>query len=743
MTATPGRVPVATAMLHGLTSFVIVILLGLHAPSAQALDKVRLQLKWLHQFQFAGYYAAQAKGYYRDSGLEVAIIPARPGDNAVQKVLAGEAEFGVGTTDLLLHRQKGDPVVALAAIFQHSPLALLARKTSGIQSLHDLASKKLMIEPGSAELFAYLRREGMAIDQVNLLAYDSALEKLVRGEIDGTSIYVTTESFTLLEGRHEYVLYSPRSAGIDFYGDNLFTTEGQIGNHPERVKAFRAASLKGWEYAMRHPEEIVGLIENEYKTARSHEHLLYEARQMNALLRPDLVEPGHMHPGRWQHIAEVYAELGMLPAKPNLEGFLYDPHPQPPDLTWLYLTLAGVVLLALAIASVAVYILRINRHLTSSEKRFRTVFDAVPVALIVTDGDDRIIDWNNGSRAMFGWTSAEAIGRSLYDLVVPPSAQAHTRDVVKGPLGDPHPTHSISQNLTKAGQLVTCDWSTAPFHDKNDRIVGVISLGIDITDRERAQARLREAKELAEHSLAEQRQFLAMVSHEFRSPLAVIDSSVQVLASRCAESGAAERIIQRVRRGIKRMTTFLENYLANDRFDSSGWEVQPESIAIHPFLAALAEQTQSLAGALHRVRVEADDLPRRCHGDPRLLTILVQNLLDNAVKYSPEGGEIVLRGTIEDDGALAISVSDQGIGIRPQEQDRIFSRYYRSSNVEHISGAGLGLTLVRRIVDLHGGTLDLASMPGKGSTFTVRLPQPRPGDGRGAEPAAGTRGEPA
>jgi len=340
-----------------------VMLMLLYPLSATANDKVRLQLKWQHQFQFAGYYAAQAQGYYQAVGLDVEIIPCQPDEDAVQKVLQGKAEFGVGSTELLLLREQGAPVVALAVIFQHSPLALMTIKQSDLQSIHDLVGRKIMIEPGSSELYAYLNEEGLSSDKFTLLPHGFQTKDLIAGNVNAMSAYVTDEPFDLIKAGQEYVLYSPRAAGIDFYGDNLFTTESRLKLKPEMVKAFREASLKGWEYAMQHPEELVQLIYSRYSQRHSIEHLRFEAHQMGPLLRTDLVEIGHMNPGRWQHIADTYTKLGMMKPDFNFKGFLYDPNPPAPDLRWLYI-LIGLVTLAIAVVSaIAVYIYRTNARL--------------------------------------------------------------------------------------------------------------------------------------------------------------------------------------------------------------------------------------------------------------------------------------------------------------------------------------------------------------------------------------------
>ncbi|MES2696725.1 MAG: ABC transporter substrate-binding protein, partial [Verrucomicrobiota bacterium] len=310
-----------------------------------ALDRVVLQLKWRHQFQFAGYYAAAAKGYYKEAGLEVEMREAMPGKDPVEEVLAGRAQFGVGTSELVLLRAHGKPVVVLAAIFQHSPLILLAPKHPGVSTLHDLAEKPLMIEPQSAELFAYFKHEGIDPKKLKVETHTFSVEDLTRGRVAAMSSYSTDEPFVLREAGVGFLMFTPRAGGIDFYGDNLFTTEREIAANPERVRAFREASLRGWEYALAHQEEIVDLIRNRYSTRKSREHLLFEAVETAKLMHPRLIQAGHMNPGRWQHIVQAYREFGMIDRPLSLDGFLYGVTAAP-NLRWLYWSLGGVSVLA-------------------------------------------------------------------------------------------------------------------------------------------------------------------------------------------------------------------------------------------------------------------------------------------------------------------------------------------------------------------------------------------------------------
>jgi len=356
----------ARSLFLGLTAASL-LCLPVHANPP---DRVRLQLKWPHQFQFAGYYAAQEKGYYRDAGLEVEILPGDTAGDATQKVLEGRAEFGVGSTDLLLYRERGEPVVALAAIFQHSPVALMTLKRDRPQSIHDLAGRRIMIESNTSELLAYLNKEGLTPNKYTLLTQNSSVKDLVAGKADALSVYVTDEPFALTSLGQDYQIYSPRAAGIDFYGDTLFTTEGLIRSKPEMVKAFRSASLEGWKYAMEHPEELVQLIHSRYSQRHSVEHLRFEAREMVSLVQTPLIEIGHMYPGRWRHIAETYAELGMMKPDFDFGGFLYDPNPPSPDRGWLHLWMVLATVVVAIASTLALYIHRINvRLLKEAEER--------------------------------------------------------------------------------------------------------------------------------------------------------------------------------------------------------------------------------------------------------------------------------------------------------------------------------------------------------------------------------------
>jgi diguanylate cyclase (GGDEF)-like protein len=309
------------------------------------LVSVRVQLKWRHQFQFAGFYTALEKGYYREAGFDVTLIQGAPGTDPVEAVVSGHADFGIASSELVLRYAKGEPVVVLATIFQHSPLTLFVRRDAGIHSVRDLAGHRVAIAPWESEIFAYLQREKVAVDRLQLVQHDYTVDTLLQGRVAALAGYETDESYSLQQSGGQYLQFTPRASGVDFYGDTLFTTREMVTRYPERVEEFRAASLRGWEYALAHQEEIAELIHAKYAPDLPLEKLRFEAERMLPLVRSDLVELGHTHAGRWQHIFDVYRELGLAPGQADVDvrGLIYRP-PKPTDWRWLLWVLAASAL---------------------------------------------------------------------------------------------------------------------------------------------------------------------------------------------------------------------------------------------------------------------------------------------------------------------------------------------------------------------------------------------------------------
>ncbi|MDQ1833229.1 ABC transporter substrate-binding protein [Massilia scottii] len=319
---------------------------ALTGADALALEKVVVQLKWQHQFQFAGYYAAQEQGFYREAGLDVTLREAERGDDAVSAVTSGAAEYGVANSNLLVARGRGKPVVVLASVFQHSPAVLLAR--AGADGQPELPpAGTVMISPNSVELLVFMKKRGAPLANYAQVRHSYNVGDLASGRVAAMSAFSTDQPYLLERERTRFTMLTPRSAGIDFYGDLLFTSEAELREHPARAAAMRAATLRGWSYALAHQADIVDLIRARYPHRLSREHLLYEARGIVPLMEADMLEPGYSNPERWRAIAAAYASLGLLPAGFSLDGFLYQaPRAYGPPAYLAALALAALLLVA-------------------------------------------------------------------------------------------------------------------------------------------------------------------------------------------------------------------------------------------------------------------------------------------------------------------------------------------------------------------------------------------------------------
>jgi diguanylate cyclase (GGDEF)-like protein/PAS domain S-box-containing protein len=291
----------------------------------QANDKVTLQLKWFHQFQFAGYYAAKEKGFYDEVGLDVEIKERDLKHNNIQQVIDGEAEYGVADSILLLYKAKKEPIVIVSAIFQHSPSVLISLKSNGIYSPYDLNNKDIIFYENDTDSFAILAMLKKLNIKPNLIRYrekDDYL-KLKDNEVDGSPAYLSNEPFYFKKQNIKINTINPKHYGFDLYGDMLFANKNEVQNHPDRVKKFKEATLKGWQYALKHKEEIINLIHNKYNSTKSIEHLRFEAEVIDDIINIKEIPLGFVDEGRIKYIYNLYKDYGLTENDLDVQSIIF------------------------------------------------------------------------------------------------------------------------------------------------------------------------------------------------------------------------------------------------------------------------------------------------------------------------------------------------------------------------------------------------------------------------------------
>ncbi len=293
---------------------------------SNANEKVILQLKWLHQFQFAGYYTALEKGFYNDVGLDVEIRQRDLGKNNIDQVLNNEAQYGISDSILLLYRAQNKPVVIISPIFQHSPSVILTLKSGGLDSPYKLNGKKLVFYEKDTDGFGILSMlKGLNLTP-NLLRTKNKTNyiDLIDGKVDAYSAYISNEPFYFKERGIKINIINPANYGSDLYGDILFTSEHEAKNNPKRVEKFKEATLRGWNYALRHKEEIITLIKNKYAKNKSIEHLRYEANAIEQMSDFKTVPLGTLDKGRLEYTVNLYTKFGLIDKKIPIDDYIFE-----------------------------------------------------------------------------------------------------------------------------------------------------------------------------------------------------------------------------------------------------------------------------------------------------------------------------------------------------------------------------------------------------------------------------------
>ncbi|MGB3211362.1 MAG: ABC transporter substrate-binding protein [Desulforhopalus sp.] len=472
-------------------------------PDSKSLEKIRLQLKWRHQFQFAGYYAAIEKGYFHNEGLSVELIEGKPDLSIVDQLVSGRVDFAIDTPSILLAHQKGVPLVVLAAIFQHSPEIIITRKDSGLTTPQSLKGKKLMLpRKAGAESMAMLIGEGISLQSLNVLPHSWGLADLIANRIDAQTAYLTNEPYLLKKNGVDVNIINPVNYGVDFYGDCIITTKEQVRSNIKRIESFRRAVCYGWLYAMNHPEEIAELIMKKYSKEKTMDQLLFEAEAMRNLIQPELVEIGHINPNRWRHIADTFVTLGMLNANYSLQGFLYaDLRDQITGEKQARLRLITAVLISIGSLSVVIGLglTMFNRRLAAqvrtrtsslaeSEKRFRAFFEMASVGVTEVDvrsGQIRLV--NNKFCEIVGYSFDELTGLSFTDITHPEDLKSNLKHIERLVAGEILEFTIEKRYIRKDGEIIWVVLSASPLWSANQEPDYMLVAITDITAMKNAE----------------------------------------------------------------------------------------------------------------------------------------------------------------------------------------------------------------------------------------------------------------
>ncbi|RZL13044.1 MAG: PAS domain S-box protein, partial [Pedobacter sp.] len=336
------------------------------------------------------------------------------------------------------------------------------------------------------------------------------------------------------------------------------------------------------------------------------------------------------------------------------------------------------------------------------------IVDSSDDAIISKDLDGIVTSWNNSAERLFGYTQDEIIGLSILKLIPPDRLQEEPEIISKLKSGQ-RVNHFETKRLTKQGKLIDVSLTISPVINPSGNIIGISKIARDITDKKLGEQRKND--------------FIAIVSHELKTPLTSMRSYVQLALKKAKEreDTFTVSVLDRADNQTRKMTTMIQDFLNLSRLEDGKMSLNTTDFSLTELMNEIVEDTITLAPQ-HSISYDPA-MNAFINADREKICQVLTNLIGNSVKYSPEGTVITIKCIIEG-GEVVFSVSDQGFGIAPADQLRLFERFYRVSDERQhqVAGFGIGLYLVAEILKLHGSEIKVQSEVNQGSTFSFSLP---------------------
>lgn len=378
-----------------------------------------------------------------------------------------------------------------------------------------------------------------------------------------------------------------------------------------------------------------------------------------------------------------------------------------------------------------------------SEAGFKALFEYATIAILVVGKDGRVELINPSAEKLFGYTNAELIGQPL-EILIPQDLRnkhvSHRQGYFENPKARPMGVGVDLYARRKDGSVFPVEIGLGHYSIDGKNLA--VAFVTDRTYRKAMEQELKLANEALEQKVHERTleltetlereramsemksRFVSMASHEFRTPLSAILSSVSLIGSykQAEEEPKRAKHVERIKQSVQNLTTILDDFLSLDKLEQGKILIVPEKFSLPDLLEDTVEEVEGMLKKKQQRINYTHNGNNELFQDKKIIRNVVLNLLSNASKYSPEDKEIILTSE-QIENKFHIRVQDHGIGIPEEEQKSIFRKFFRAGNVAGIQGTGLGLNIVHKYVELLRGNISFASRAGAGTTFLVELPE--------------------
>ena len=404
----------------------------------------------------------------------------------------------------------------------------------------------------------------------------------------------------------------------------------------------------------------------------------------------------------------------------------------------------------------------------SDERQVNALFEYATEGIVLTNSRGEIVLVNPAAAKLFEYEKDELLGQPI-ETLIPGRFHGQHENYRKGFYKHPsNRTMGHGRDLfakTRNGREFPVEVSLSHYKQKDEQFV--IAFIVDITSRKKAEQELLDQKSQLEQITADMRKlnaeletkvedrtlilrealqelersqtelsealnkekelneiksrFVSMASHEFRTPLSTVLSSASLIGkyTQSEDQEKRDKHIRRIRDSVKHLNVLLEDFLSLGKLEEGRIKAEAVTFNVREFLAEVVDEMNLILKPQQTIQTSCEGTPT-FHTDSRLLRNIIINLLSNAIKFSPEGATIRLQ-LQNANGELRLSVKDQGMGISEEDQQHLFSSFFRAKNVVNIEGTGLGLHIVKRYVELLNGAISLQSELNAGTTFTIVL----------------------
>ncbi len=714
---------------------------------AQKLEKVSLQLHWKYQFEFAGFIAAKEKGFYKDVGLDVELKEFTGKENIVEDVIEGRSTYGLDNSTLLQDYFNGKPVVLLASFFKRSAMVLITKKN--IHSPKELQGKVILTS--SKKEFHEQFGDMLHILNVETSSFkfkegNYSIKPFIEGKVDALMAFVSDETYKLDVLKIPYNIIDPSDYGMYTFMMELFTSRKEANYHYRRTLAFKEASIRGWEYALKHKEEIVQIIHDKYAPSLSFDFLLNEAHRVEKLILP------YVYPiGAIDFVYLKYQKDNVYrTSNKTLEQYIFDYSIEVKTETFLQIVTIGLLIilfliyrqkkltnftqklkkeiatrhklenqlqrlnkdLEVKIAKGIEHTEKKNRELHTLLGHFQSLLDTTMEMVIVVNAQKQIVDINKSGVKMLGYENKEElIDQSIYDFIASEdleSTKKYRRMMIT-------PTYEV--------KFVCKDGSFFPalIRAKSTLVDGQIFrmvTAMDLTDIKEKETLLQKQSHLAQMG-----EMLSMIAHQWRQPLnAMSASAIKITLKQELGSLTQEEIIEHgyfIQKQTQQMSKVIDDFMNFFKPEN-----QKQYFTFVKVIDSIFSLTKAqLINKNIELKVE-EKSAEQIFGYEKELSHVVLNLVSNA-RDAFDGKDIenkYIKVVFDaNEFEYIISVCDNAGGIPKNIIDKVFNPYFTTK--EEGKGTGIGLYMSKKILDeIFNATIDVSNT-NEGAKFTIKIPK--------------------